>query len=167
MAPRRSLAKRAPPTHTIQYYQIDDPRNHVPRYQNPEHAAVNLVQAEARAEAQSKTQALHEVKKELEDTKTKLDEYIILAEEGKMAAREAKATEMGRTIIVILKEMKITGTQNWTGGTPSYAAMAFRGLATSTHNIQVAKSTNMQAQREIIVNIRDPLTVAKHYFIPY
>ncbi|KAI0831528.1 hypothetical protein F5Y06DRAFT_281512 [Hypoxylon sp. FL0890] len=54
--------------------------------------AVNLVQAEARAEAQSKTQALQGIKKELEDTKTRLNKSITMVEEGKIAAREV--TEM-------------------------------------------------------------------------
>ncbi|KAJ3573300.1 hypothetical protein NPX13_g4753 [Xylaria arbuscula] len=120
--------------------------------------ALNVVQAEARAEAQNKTQALQEIKKELEDTKTKLNESITMAEEGKLAVREA--TEMGRTVTAMSKEMKTTSIQNRVLGTPSYAAMASRGLATSIHNIQATKNTNMQTQREIIVNIRDPLTVA-------
>ncbi len=74
--------------------------------------AVNFVQAEARAEAQSRIQALQEIKKELEDTKTKLNKSITMAEEGKMAAREA--TEMGRTVTAMLKGMKTTGMQSWT-----------------------------------------------------
>ncbi|KAI3326689.1 hypothetical protein HD806DRAFT_414072 [Xylariaceae sp. AK1471] len=121
------------------------------------HEALNLVQAEARAEAQNKTQALQETKKELEDAKTKLNKSIIIAEEGKMAAREA--TKMGRTVTAMLKEMKTAGGQNRVASTPSYAAIASKGLATSVRNIQTAKNTNMQAQREIIVNIRDPITV--------
>jgi hypothetical protein len=95
------------------------------------HEALNVVQAEARAEAQNKTQALQEIKKELEDTKTKLNESITMAEEGKMAAREA--TEIGRTVTAMLKEMKTVGIQNRVANTPSYAAITSKGLATSIH----------------------------------
>ncbi|KAJ3571479.1 hypothetical protein NPX13_g5362 [Xylaria arbuscula] len=63
-----------------------------PSQQNPNipdirilHEAVSLVQAEARAKAQSKTQALQELKKELDNTNTKLNGGITIAEKGKIA----------------------------------------------------------------------------------
>ncbi|CAH0025931.1 unnamed protein product [Clonostachys rhizophaga] len=42
----------------------------------------------------------------------------------------------------------------------TYASVAARGgLATSIHNPQSRKTLTVQPQREIIVNIRDPVTV--------
>ncbi|KAI2604651.1 hypothetical protein GGR54DRAFT_621441 [Hypoxylon sp. NC1633] len=98
----------------------------------------------------------------MERTNTKLQEELQenlkAANEAKAAAREA--TEISRTITAIVREIKSNGTQNRTAAMPSYAAMASRGLATSIHNTQSLKTTPKQMQREIIVNIRDPITIA-------
>lgn len=49
--------------------------------------------------------------------------------------------------------------QNRVAGRSSYATMVSKGLATTIHDIQAAKSTKMPLYREIIVNSRDPSTI--------
>lgn len=120
--------------------------------------SLQTVQAEARTTAEKTTQMLCDMKQELHDTKTQLAETTHVVEDTKIAARGA--TEMGRTVLTTLREMKSDAMQNQTGGIPSYAAMAARGLTSSIHNATIARPSKLPVEREIIVNVRDPMTVA-------
>jgi hypothetical protein len=116
---------------------------------------LNIVQAEARAAAEDTRKALQEIKEELKEAKATHQLTGQDTQECKVAARES--TEMGRTVMAALREIKGTGAQA-TGQT--YASVASRGLASSMHNTQYQRPMNVQTQREVIVNIRDPLTIA-------
>ncbi|KAI0804889.1 hypothetical protein GGR55DRAFT_305475 [Xylaria sp. FL0064] len=122
---------------------------------------LNIIQTEVKNETNITALTLYEIKDDMERTATKLQEIqesVKKGNEAKVAAREA--TEVGRTVTAIVREIKNNGTQNRTAPMPSYAAIASRGLATSMHNTQSFTTTPKQIQREVIVNIRDPFTIA-------
>ncbi|KAI1315997.1 hypothetical protein F5Y16DRAFT_414742 [Xylariaceae sp. FL0255] len=124
--------------------------------------ALNTIQLEARTTANIASVAIDEMRDDMENMNAKLlkdlQESVKAGNEAKTAASEA--TEVGRTVMAIVREMKSNVTQNRAAATPTYAAMASKGLATSIHNTQHLKTTPKQTQREIIVNIKDSLTIA-------
>ncbi|KAJ3560527.1 hypothetical protein NPX13_g9270 [Xylaria arbuscula] len=123
---------------------------------------LNIIRNEVKEAASTTSMTLDEMRDDMEHTNAKLQkelqESVRNGNEAKVAAREA--TEVGRTVTAIVREIKSNGTQSRTASMPSYAAMASRGLATSIHNTQSFITTPKQIQREIIVNIRDPFTIA-------
>ncbi|KAI3326469.1 hypothetical protein HD806DRAFT_532101 [Xylariaceae sp. AK1471] len=166
-APLRRTSTRS--TDTSQFSQVDDLGNAILSRENNEYARrpihprdpkhhSNQVKNETNITALT----LYEIKDYMERTATKLQEEIQKGvkngNEAKVAAREA--TEVGRTVTAIVREIKNNGTQNRIAPMPSYAAMASRGLATTMHNTQSFATTPEQIQREIIVNIIDPFTIA-------
>jgi hypothetical protein len=78
-----------------------------------------------------------------------------------------EATKIGKEIKDTIKQKEITAGRlhNQSNGTPSYAAVAGRGLAIGNRqNIQILqtqRTLSTQTQREIIVNIRDPSTITR------
>ncbi|KAJ3553580.1 hypothetical protein NPX13_g10857 [Xylaria arbuscula] len=123
---------------------------------------LNIIRNEVKEAASITSLTLNEMRDDMEHTNAQLQkelqESVKNGNEAKEAAREA--TEVGRTVTAIVRGIKNNGMQNRTAAMPSYAAMAARGLATSIHNTQNFQVPPKQIQREIIVNIRDPLTVA-------
>ncbi|EXL90244.1 hypothetical protein FOIG_16485 [Fusarium odoratissimum NRRL 54006] len=82
-----------------------------------------------------------------------------IAMDAKTAAKEA--TEIGKAIMKMIRDMKLVSQQNQANAMPTYAnVMARGGLATSIHNPQNQKASPVQTVREIIINIRDPVTIA-------
>ncbi|KAH7190379.1 hypothetical protein DER44DRAFT_678820, partial [Fusarium oxysporum] len=85
--------------------------------------------------------------------------YSEIAINAKMAAKEA--TEISKATIKMIRDIKLVSQQNHTSITPTYANVIARGgLATSIHNPQNQKASPVQTIREIIINIRDPVTIA-------
>jgi hypothetical protein len=80
--------------------------------------------------------------------------------EMKAAARET--TDIGKKVMIMVREMKNTEQHNQPSPLRTYASVAAgNGLATSIHNpLNQLKAPPAQILREIIVNIRNPLTVA-------
>ena len=61
----------------------------------------------------------------------------------------------------MLRDMKPAPMPAEVNSAYTYASIAARGgLAASTHNHVTHRTPLVQAQREIIVNIRDPITIA-------
>ncbi|KAI1359310.1 hypothetical protein F5Y08DRAFT_344830 [Xylaria arbuscula] len=122
---------------------------------------LNIIRNEVKEAASITSLTLNEMRDDMEHTNAlmqkELQESVKNGNEAKEAAREA--TEVGRTVTAIVRGIKNNGMQNRTAAMPSYATMAARGLATSIHNTQNFQVPPKQIQREIIVNIRDPLTV--------
>lgn len=123
---------------------------------------LTIIRNEAKEAANITSLSLNEMRDNIEHTtaqlQKELQESVKNGNEAKEAAREA--TEVGRTVTAIVRGIKNNGMQNRAAAMPSYAAIAARGLATSIHNTQNFQVPPKQIQREIIINIRDPLTVA-------
>ncbi|RKK57282.1 hypothetical protein BFJ69_g17539, partial [Fusarium oxysporum] len=79
--------------------------------------------------------------------------------DAKAAAKEA--TEIGKATMKMIRDMKLVNQQNQANAMPTYANVLARGgLAASMHNPQNQKVSPVQTLREIIINIRDPVTIA-------
>jgi hypothetical protein len=127
--------------------------------------ALRIVQTEAKATAEHTAHALEGIKTELKNNTegiqqatTKIQQNSNTAEEARAAAKEAK--EVGKATLEIAREIRNKKPQEQANGTLSYAAAAARGvLLAGTYNTQSLKAPPVQTQREVIMNIRDPLTV--------
>ncbi|KAH7111337.1 hypothetical protein B0J11DRAFT_498685 [Dendryphion nanum] len=132
---------------------------------NTVHDALRIAKTEAKATADHTAQALHDLKKELENTTEAIrqsaaitQQNMNIGEEARAAAKEA--AEAGKVVIEKTREMHIRGMQNQASGPASYAAAAVRGQTLAgIHNIQSPRAPPVQTQREIVVNIRNPLTI--------
>lgn len=126
---------------------------------------VKITQNEGRATAEHTTQALDQIKDKLKSTvdfiqKTTKDieQNTNTVEEAKVAAKDA--IEVAKATLKIMKDIKNKATPQQTNGPLSYAAVAAGGLPLAgTYNTQNRKALTVQTQREVIMNIRDPLTV--------
>lgn len=76
-------------------------------------------------------------------------------------ARAAKeATEVGKATLEMTREIRNKRPQEQANAPLSHAAAAARGVPlAATYNTQSVKQLSAQTQREVIMNIRDPLTV--------
>ena len=127
--------------------------------------ALRVAQTEAKATAQDTAQALDQIKSELKNTieiaqqtAANLQQNGNVSEEARAAAKEA--TEVGKATLEVAREIKNKAPQQQTNGPVSYATAAARGLPLAgTYNTQSRKAPIVQTQREVIVNIRDPLTI--------
>jgi hypothetical protein len=127
--------------------------------------ALRIVQTEAKATAEHTAHALEGIKTELKNNTegiqqatTNIQQNKNTTEEAKAAAKEA--TEVGRATLEMAREIKNKRPLEQANGPMSYAAAAARGVPLAgTHNAQSLKTLSSQTQREIIVNIRDPLTI--------
>jgi predicted RNase H-like HicB family nuclease len=127
--------------------------------------ALNVARTEARATAESTTQTLDQIKQELKSTvelvqqsATKIQQNGNTAEEARAAAKDA--TEVGKATLEIARELRNKRPQEQANRLMSYAAAAARGVPLAgTYNAQSVKQPPAQTQREVIMNIRDPLTI--------
>ena len=127
--------------------------------------ALNVARTEARATAESTARTLDQIKQELKSTvelvqqsATKIQQNGNMAEEARAAAKDA--TEVGKATLEIAREIRNKRPQEQANGPMSYAAAAARGVPLAgTYNAQSVKQPSAQTQREVIMNIRDPLTV--------
>jgi hypothetical protein len=119
---------------------------------------MNSLQAEAKRAALENTKSFESIRKDLKDTMDDTQRGTAASEEAKSAAREAVA--IGKSVASIAKEIKNKGIQQIPSMPTSYAAVVAHGAATAnTYNTQAIKATSPQAQREIIVNIRNAHTI--------
>jgi hypothetical protein len=85
---------------------------------------------------------------------------IKIGEETKAAAREA--TDRSKTVVDMVKELKDKALPVRTHGHMSYAAVAANGvLASGTPSANRVKAVFLQAQRKVIVSIKNSLTIPK------
>ena len=117
-----------------------------------------IMQTEARVSTEGNTGVLDVVKQELKSIKDIAQKAVITGEEARTAAREA--TEVAKTAAGMVKEIKNKGTSGGVSVPMSYAAAATSGsVASGSHNIQAIKTIPAPVQREVIVSIRNPLTI--------
>jgi predicted RNase H-like HicB family nuclease len=127
--------------------------------------ALRIAQTEAKATAKHTGQALDVIKSELKNTVELVQQSAAniqqngnTAEEARAAAKDA--TEVGKATLEVATEIRNKRPQEQTNGPMSYAAAAARGVSlAATYNAQSVKQPSAQAQREVIMKIRDPLTV--------
>jgi hypothetical protein len=108
---------------------------------------------------------LSDIKKELKSSTEAVrqstaatQQNINTGEETRAAAKEA--SETSKAVLEMTREIKTRGLQNQANGPMTYAAMAARGQTLAgTYNTQSPKGPSAQAQREVIVNIRDSFTI--------
>ncbi|EGU72833.1 hypothetical protein FOXB_16658, partial [Fusarium oxysporum f. sp. conglutinans Fo5176] len=128
--------------------------------------AVKIGQVETKAAAESLAHHVNSLKNELNETNTKAQQTMEVVQRNSEIAMDAKtaakeATEIGKATMKMIRDMKLVSQQNHASITPTYAnVMARGGLATSIHNPQNQKASPVQTVREIIINIRDPVTIA-------
>jgi hypothetical protein len=80
------------------------------------------------------------------------------AEEARAAAKDA--TEVGKATLEVAREIRNKRPHERVNAPLSYAAAAARGvLLAGTYNAQSVKTLYAQMQREVIINIRDLLTI--------
>ncbi|KAH7060992.1 hypothetical protein BKA63DRAFT_457555 [Paraphoma chrysanthemicola] len=127
--------------------------------------ALRIAQTEAKINAENTAQALGEIKNEVMNTKEITQRSAVNAQQNEDKIKEVgvavrEATEVGRNIMEMTRDIKNRRIQEQAIGQVSYAAAAARNLPQAgTYNTQVPKTPSAQIQREVIVHIRDPLTV--------
>jgi hypothetical protein len=122
--------------------------------------ALIIMQTEAKDIAEETANVIETVKMEMRNNAADIKRSIKIGEETKTAAREA--TERSKMVVDMVKELKDKAPPVRTQGHMSYAAVAANGvLASGTPDAHRVKAASLQAQREIIVSIRNPLTISK------
>ncbi|KAF5669921.1 hypothetical protein FDENT_11387 [Fusarium denticulatum] len=128
--------------------------------------AVKNGQLETKAAAENLAQHINSLKNDLNETSTKAQQTMEVVQHNSEIAMDAKAavkeaTEIGKATMKMIRDMKLISQQNQNSTMPTYANVLARGgLATSMHNPQNQKAPPVQTLREIIINIRDPITIA-------
>jgi hypothetical protein len=127
---------------------------------------LNIIRTEQQATTSDVTQAvgefLGEIKGEIMATTKLVRESNAKAEEvGQHAKALAKeAVDTSKITMNMVKEIKNQGVQSQAASPATYAAIAARGTSgPNTNNAQISKTPSAQIQREIIVSIKDPLTI--------
>ncbi|KAJ3454706.1 hypothetical protein MRS44_013306 [Fusarium solani] len=129
--------------------------------------ALQMARTESKIAAESTTQALNDIKTELKQVTNTSQQALEGIRESHEAQNETKAaaresTDIGRTVITMVRDIKNADQHNRPSPLRTYASVtAGNGLATSIHNpLNQLKAPPAQVLREIIVNIRNPLTIA-------
>lgn len=129
------------------------------------HDAVRAAHAETKTAAENTAHAIKSIQTDLNKTNALVQRTIegvqkstTYAEQASTIAKEAM--EISKTTLSMVREMTLANQQHQTKMAQTYASVAARGgLASSMHNPQNHRTTTTQPQREIIVNIRDPVTI--------
>jgi hypothetical protein len=130
--------------------------------------ALAVVQTEAKTTTEQTAQALDQIKTELKNTVDAVQQIATSMQWSANTADEARATvkeatAVGKATLEMVREIKNKAQQQQQPqphGPVSYAAAAARGLPIAgTYDTQSRRAPIVQTQREVIVNIRDPLTV--------
>jgi hypothetical protein len=128
--------------------------------------AVRNAQTETRTAAENTTHAINNIRDELKNTNKMIQQNITEVKENaaitKAASSAAKeAIEVSKATMKMVRDLKPVSQPNQINVANTYASIAARGgLTTSIHNPQNHRASSVQTLREIIVNIRDPVTIA-------
>lgn len=129
------------------------------------HEAVRNAQHETKTAAQNTIKAISDIRDELQNANKISQQTITTIQDNANAALAAGATakeavEIGKATYKMVKDMKPGATPSQSNMAQTYASIVARGgLAASMHNPVNHRASPVQAQREIIVNIRDPVTI--------
>lgn len=120
--------------------------------------SLKIMQTETKSANKETAEALAKVRKEINHSTAEITKNTATGEEARQLAREA--VEVSKTAVSIIREVKNRAPQPSGAAPLSYAAVAASGtLASSIHDPQNAKNIPTQTQREVTVNIRDPITI--------
>lgn len=108
------------------------------------------------------TETLDSMNQELSNIEDIAQQAVITGEAARTAAKEAtEVAEVAKVAVGIVREIKTKAPAEGTTPPLSYATVAASGtLASGIHNMQNTRIMPAQAQREVIVNIRNPHTIA-------
>ena len=121
---------------------------------------LSIMQTEAEETARESAKVMEMVRMEMRNNAADIKRNITIGEKTRAAAEEAR--EKGKEIVEVVKELKDKVPPVRINGQMSYAAAAASGMpASGTQSTQRVKAVSLQAQREIIVSIRNPLTILK------
>lgn len=122
---------------------------------------LSIMQTEAEETARESAKVMEMVRMELRNNAADIKRNITIGEKTKATAEEAR--EKGKEIVEVVKELKDKVPAVGIRGQMSYAAAAAAAsgmLASGTQSTQRVKAVSLQAQREIIVSIRNSLTIS-------
>ncbi|OAQ61321.1 reverse transcriptase [Purpureocillium lilacinum] len=128
-------------------------------------AKVRNAQHETKTAAQNTIKAISDIRDELQNAKKISQQTITTIQDNANVALATGATakeavEIGKATYKMVKDMKPGATPSQSNMAQTYASIVARGgLAASMHNPVNHRASPVQAQREIIVNIRDPVTI--------
>lgn len=107
------------------------------------------------------TAELNNTKAAIQQFATNIQENNDTLEETKLAANEARNASTATRDATRNIERTVLKAPNGAQGLPTYAAVAGKGVVdASRHNTLNINTLSTQAQREVVVNIRDPFTIA-------
>jgi hypothetical protein len=129
--------------------------------------ALNVAQSEARAAIENTAQTLEQIKQELKSTVELVQQSATNIQRDGNTAEEARATakdttEVGKATLEVVRKIrnKRAEPQEQANGPMSYAGAAARGVPLAgTYNAQTLKASFAYTQREVIMNIIDPLII--------
>lgn len=136
--------------------------------QAPDLSTINdilgIVPTEATTAANNSTQTLNDLKNVVTESTRQsaaaIQQKINTGREARAAAREA--TDVGKAVMEITREIKTKGLLNQVNTPGCYAAMVARShTLAGAYNTPSLKGLSVQTQHEIIVNIRDSHTEPK------
>ncbi|KAM0267467.1 hypothetical protein ACHAQH_010107 [Verticillium albo-atrum] len=128
--------------------------------------AIANLHTETKPASENATRATNNLREELNNTNQSMQQNTTDIKENTAAARAANAVakealEVNKTTSKMVRDAKTYGLMNLGSIACTYASVAARGgLAASIHNPQNYRTSHVQTLREIIVNIRDPITIA-------
>lgn len=123
------------------------------------HDMLTVMQTEADETARESAKVMEMVRMELRNNAADIKRNITIGEKTRAVAEEA--SEKGKEIVEVVKELKDKVLPARVHGQMSYAAAeASAMLASGTQSTQRVKAVSLQAQREIIVSIRNLLTIS-------
>ncbi|KAK1510598.1 hypothetical protein CABS01_16817, partial [Colletotrichum abscissum] len=123
------------------------------------HQAIESLRAENKTTNESNIRESRTIRIAMQQNTAELKENTNTTRAASAAAKEAwKASELA---VKVVKDIKALEPMNQGNTVQSYASVAARGgLAGSMHNPCNQRASQTQILREIIVNIRDPITIA-------
>lgn len=123
------------------------------------HQAIDSLRAETKTANENNIRESRIIRIAIQQNTVELKENINTTRAASAAAKEAwKASELA---VKIVRDIKALEPMNQGNTVQSYASVAARGgLAGSMHNPHNQRAPQTQTLREIIVNIRDPITIA-------
>ncbi|KAI3545670.1 zinc knuckle [Colletotrichum abscissum] len=123
------------------------------------HQAIESLRAENKTAHESNIRESRTIRIAMQQNTAELKENTNTTRAASAAAKEAwKASELA---VKVVKDIKALEPMNQGNTVQSYASVAARGgLAGSMHNPCNQRASQTQILREIIVNIRDPITIA-------
>lgn len=127
--------------------------------------ALRILQTEVKVAVNKNAQTLNDIKNELKNSTKAVQQFTAATQQNTNTGEEARAaakeaSETSKAVLEVSREIKTKGLQNQANGSVTYTAIAARGRTLAgIYNAQSPKRPFTQAQRKVIVNIRDSFTI--------